>query len=101
MVFLRPATRFACLSIGIFTLLTACVPESGTSDQRAADAATLFQENCGPCHGQQGRGPSITELRALGPDELRAAFRNHPTAGQIPQQLPAASIQKLIEFIEE
>lgn len=101
MVSMRPATRLAGISVALCALLAACEPESGTSEQRAADAAALFQENCTPCHGQQGRGPALTELRALEPDELRAAIRNHPTAGHIPQLLPAADVQKLIEYIEE
>jgi len=101
MEFFRRAINSACMSIVLCAPLTACAPDSGTSEQRVADAAALFQENCGPCHGQQGRGLSLDELRALAPDELRAGIRNHPTAGQIPQRLPAASVQKLIEFIEE
>lgn len=101
MEFFRRAINSACMPIVLCALLTACAPESGPSEQRVVDASALFQENCGPCHGQQGRGPSLNDLRALAPDELRAAMRNHPTAGQIPQRLPAASVQMLIEFIEE
>jgi len=89
------------MPIALCALLAACAPDVEKDEQRAAAAAALFQENCSPCHGQQGRGPALIELRALGPDELRAAIRNHPTAGQIPQRLPAASVQQLIEYIEE
>lgn len=97
----RRATKTAGLPIILCCILAGCAPETATDDQRAASAEALFMENCSPCHGQQGRGPALAELRALGPDDLRTAIRNHPTAGQIPQRLPAASVQKLIEYIEE
>lgn len=81
-------------------LLAACAPEQDKTS--AVDrGSALFDENCSPCHGAQGRGPSMDEIRALSPDGLRAAIRNHPTAGQIPERLPAARVQEIIEFLED
>lgn len=82
-------------------LLAACAPEQRDSQASVKRGGELFEENCSPCHGAQGRGPSMDDIRALSPDGLRAAIRNHPTAGQIPERLPAARVQEIIEFLEE
>ena len=85
----------------LLVALAACAPESEQPQDQAQLGAALFDTNCSACHGADGRGPSMAEIRALGPDELRAAIRNHPTAGQIPQRLPAAEVQRIIEYLEE
>jgi len=98
----QPANTLAVLTIALAALLTACAPDSaGTQQPTAERGAALFEENCSPCHGQQGRGPSMTEIRALSPEGLRSAILNHPTAGQIPERLPAARVQDIIEYLEE
>jgi mono/diheme cytochrome c family protein len=90
----------------IYALLLLCIAISGCSpesnENRAGKTgAELFDESCGACHGVEGRGPSIAELRGLPSDELRAAIRNHPTAGQIPDRLTADRISNLIDYIED
>ena len=90
----------ACLGIPIYATLSACAPEADRQRQ-VKSGAEMFDESCGACHGEEGRGPSIAELRALPPEELRAAIRNHPTAGQIPERLSADRIGGLIEYLEE
>lgn len=91
-------------------LLAACGPSqepTGEASDPAPPAAAartgedLFEKNCGACHGAGGRGPSLETLKALSREELGAAIRNHPTAGQIPSRLPANEIGDLIEFLEE
>lgn len=79
--------------------LGACAPEPQSNQEAMGEA--LFSENCGACHGKSGGGPTLDELRALSPEQLRAAVANHPTAGQIPQRLTADTISTLIDFIEE
>lgn len=94
----------------LVALLGACGPSQeppaeATAPESASEAATtgqdLFDKNCGACHGPGGRGPSMETLKALSREELGAAIRNHPTAGQIPSRLPANEIGDLIEFLEE
>ena len=101
----QPAARSVAITLAFVLAgpLTACAPETGKRTQVASDAdgATLFDKNCSACHGQMGRGPSLDSIRSLSPEGLRAAIRNHPTAGQIPQRLPAAELQRLIEFLEQ
>ena len=80
-------------------LVSACAPSG--EDQSRASGEDLFQANCGDCHGASGRGPSLDQLRSLTSEELRAAIRNHPTAGQIPQRLPANEIGGIIEYLDE
>jgi len=79
--------------------LSACAPDSGAPPPRSK--ADLFNESCGACHGEAGKGPSLAELRALPEDELRAGIRNHPTAGQIAERLSADRIDRLIEYLGE
>lgn len=98
---IRRALHIACLAVLMCGTIAACAPETESEAARAASSQALFAENCGPCHGAEGRGPALSELRALNPEELRSAMRDHPTAGQIPQRLPATDVQKLIEFIEQ
>ena len=83
-------------------LLSACSPDDLPAKQSTKESgAAIFKENCSYCHGPDRRGPAMDELHALTSDELRKALREHPTAGQIPQKLPAIDLQALIEFIEE
>lgn len=100
MAFYR-AVKSACVPAIVSALLAACV-QDGEPDQSAPErGALLFAENCSPCHGLAGRGPSLQDdIRSLNPEQLRAAIRNHPTAGQIPERLPAAHVQDIIEFFE-
>ena len=98
-----PAARSVLIASAFLGLLSACAPDRDNDGQsaRRADGASLFETNCSACHGELGRGPSLDDIRALSPDGLRSAIRNHPTAGQIPQRLPAAELQRLIEFLEQ
>ncbi len=82
----------ACLGL----LAGACAPEPPPPQ-----GAELFDEKCGACHGQEGRGPSMDELRALPPDRLRDGIRNHPTAGDLLERLTATDIAKLVDYLEE
>lgn len=97
MMVLRQAAIATCV---LAALTTACSPDT-EQGQRAGDRGeSLFDKNCSACHGEQGRGPSMDDLHALEPAELRAAIRNHPTAGQIPERLPATQVQEIIDYIE-
>ena len=99
----RPSARSVLIATACMGLLSACAPDGGNGGQSASkpDGAALFDTNCSACHGQMGRGPSLESIRSLSPDGLRSAIRNHPRAGQIPQRLPAAELQRLIEFLEQ
>ncbi len=80
-----------------------CAPQEETptgGDTSAARGESVFDYNCGFCHGETGRGPKLSEIRALSQTERRNAIINHPVAGQIPQRLPAHELSDLIEFIE-
>jgi mono/diheme cytochrome c family protein len=103
MTLVSSTTGSILLTTALAGMLSACAPEGrdGGKKASAADGASLFETNCSACHGEMGRGPSLDDIRSLSPDGLRAAIRNHPTAGQIPQRLPAAEIQRLIEFLEQ
>ena len=84
----RTANIPTLLIIAMSALLIAC--DSGPQEPPVSAVergASLFGENCTPCHGQAGRGPKMSEIRALSPEGLRAAIKNHPTAGQIPSRL--------------
>ncbi len=99
---IRPANTIGFLTVLLGVLMSACAPDTEGTQQRAIErGAESFDKNCGACHGQQGRGPSMEDLRALAPDALREAIRNHPTAGQIPERLSAARVQEIIEYLEE
>lgn len=103
MTFNCPAARSVLIATAFLGLLSACSPDGGSGGRAAAkaDGAALFDTNCSACHGQMDRGPSLDDIRSLSPEGLRSAIRNHPTAGQIPQRLPAADLQRLIEFLEQ
>jgi mono/diheme cytochrome c family protein len=84
-------------------LASGCAQESGNTPsgpQMADRGEQVFDENCGVCHGAEGRGPALTEIRALSSAERRDRIRNHPIAGQIPQRLPANQLADVIEFLE-
>jgi mono/diheme cytochrome c family protein len=84
-------------------LASACSPESGSgsdSKRGAARGAEIFDENCGVCHGADGRGPSLAEITGLSSAERRDGIRNHPVAGQIPQRLPANELADVIGYLE-
>jgi len=84
-------------------LASGCAQESGNTPsgpQMADRGEQVFDENCGVCHGAEGRGPELTEIRALSSAERRDRIRNHPIAGQIPQRLPANQLADVIEFLE-
>ncbi len=83
-------------SVGLGLLAAACAPQTPPPQ-----GAELFDEKCGACHGQEGRGPSMDELRALPSDRLRTGIRNHPTAGELLERLTAADIAELVEYLEE
>jgi mono/diheme cytochrome c family protein len=89
----------ASISILISVLLAACAPDDG-QEQSAASPEQVFEKDCGACHRENGGGPTIAELRMLSTEDLRAAIIDHPTAGQIPERLPAARVDDLINFIE-
>ena len=97
----------AAIAVLLAGVVSACAPsetptgEAAPAQTAAESGADLFAVNCGPCHGPGGRGPSLETLKALSSEDLRAAIRNHPTAGQIPQRLPANEIGDLIEFLDE
>ena len=81
--------------------LTACGSDTGGPErdpQAAVRGEQVFIDNCGPCHGPGGRGPALAELQALSPADRSEKIRNHPTAGRIPQRLPANELINLIEF---
>ena len=86
-----------------FIFLSACAPDSGgpTSGPGATERGEqVFNDNCGACHGAGGRGPALSEIKALPSADRRERIRNHPIAGQIPQRLPANQLSDVIEFFE-
>ncbi len=72
----------------------------GTGPQAVARGAQVFEYNCGFCHGADGRGPALSEIKSLSKVERRGKIINHPVAGQIPQRLQANEISDLNEFFE-
>ncbi len=87
----------ALLAVG---LLAGCTPDHPGDQQAEASPGDLFQQNCGACHGEGGRGPSLEHLRSLSEQELRAGIKNHPTAGQIQERLRADRVDKLIKYLD-
>jgi mono/diheme cytochrome c family protein len=84
-------------------LLSACAPDSDrplTGPQAVERGAQVFDYNCGACHGDDGQGPSLSEIKSLTSDERRARMISHPIAGQIPQRLRAHELSDLREFFE-
>ena len=97
----RSAT-IGLLSLVVLTL-SACAPENGgtaSGPEAAERGEQVFLENCGVCHGEGGRGPALSEIKALPSAERRNRISNHPIAGQIPQRLPANQLSDVIEFFE-
>ena len=83
------------------SLAPACTPDDDRplgERQSAARGETVFDYNCGYCHGAEGRGPALSELKALSERERRKRIMNHPISGQIPQRLSAHELSDLIEF---
>lgn len=100
----RTAVAVAICLAGVVSACSPADTPAGPSSDKAANVASgasIFEENCGICHGAGGRGPSLESLMALGPAELRQAIRNHPTAGTIPSRLPANEISDLVEFLDQ
>jgi len=60
----------------------------------------VFDYNCGFCHGADGRGPSLSEIKSLSKAERTGKIINHPISGQIPQRLQAHEISDLTKFFE-
>jgi len=86
-----------------FFVLSACAPDSsGTTGGMGATerGEQVFNDSCGACHGTGGRGPALSEIKALSTDDRTDRIRNHPIAGQIPQRLPAHQLSDVIEFFE-
>ena len=92
-----------CIELCVVILLAGCAPDgAGTVEEPSAveSGEQVFNENCGACHGADGRGPELAEIRALSSTERRDRIRNHPIAGQIPQRLPANQLANVIEYLE-
>ena len=82
--------------------LTACTPDSaddGNAPAQIAAGAAVFSDNCAVCHGNNGRGPALSNIQALAPAERADRMRNHPPAGRIGERLTAIQILKLVEFL--
>ncbi len=97
----RPAT-IGVLSCA-FLALSACAPESSGKaggPDTVERGEQVFNDNCGACHGAGGRGPALSEIKALSSADRRDRIRNHPVAGQIPQRLQANQLSDVIEFFE-
>ena len=98
---IRPVA-FGILSC-VIILVSACAPDRDkplTGPQAVARGAQVFEYNCGFCHGADGRGPALSEIKSLSKVERRGKIINHPVAGQIPQRLRANEISDLNEFFE-
>lgn len=100
MSFHQDSGKSASIAIALSVLLAACAPE-GAPEQGAATPEEMFIEQCGACHGTEARAPTISELRALSSEDLRAAISDHATAGEIAERLPAARVDDLINYIEQ
>ena len=84
-------------------MLAACAPDRSPEEIQAMASnkgEQVFEAQCSACHGPEGRGPSLAEIRALSSEELRAAIRNHPTAGQVPERLVIDDLGNLIEYLD-
>jgi len=68
--------------------------------QASGPEAQTFLEECGRCHGPDGRGPAFTDLSKVPEAQLEDRLRNHPVAGVVPQKLPAVELASLIAFLE-
>lgn len=90
--------RYFMLVLPLF--LVACSQEP-TAELAQDEGEKLFAGSCAACHGEEGNGPSMAELRALPSDQLRDAIRDHPTAGELLERLTAADIGNLIEYLEK
>ncbi len=103
----RTALWIGCVNIGILfcgmALISACAPDNDSplsGPQAAKRGEQVFNYNCGFCHGAEGRGPKLTEIKSLSATELRGKIINHPISGQIPQRLQAHELADLNEFLE-
>ena len=103
----RVARCIGPVALGILSCalisVSACAPDRNkplTGPQAATRGAQVFDYNCGFCHGTDGRGPSLSEIKALSKEERRGRIINHPIAGQIPQRLRANEISDLNEFFD-
>jgi mono/diheme cytochrome c family protein len=83
--------------------VSACAPESDRplgERQSAERGETVFDYNCGFCHGVEGRGPGLAEIKSLSKADRRKSIINHPISGQIPQRLSAHELADLVEYLE-
>lgn len=87
--------------VGALALMIVGCAQETTEELVRDDGEKLFAESCAACHGMEGRGPSMAEIRALPSAELRAAIKDHPAAGDLLERLTAADIGSLIEYLEE
>jgi mono/diheme cytochrome c family protein len=101
----RAARCIGSIALGILScaliLVSACAPDRDkplSGPQAAARGAEVFDYNCGFCHGTNGRGPSLSEIKSLSKEERRGRIINHPISGEIPQRLRANEISDLNEF---
>ncbi len=98
------AAAVSGMVVSLALLAGACSPdgsprESVDKARSAARGQAIFDENCGACHGAEGQGPELAQLKALPDGERRDRIRNHPIAGQIPQRLPANELFDVTEFL--
>ena len=97
--------RLITPALAASVLLVGCAPDNDPSassvpQTTAMSGQEVFMVNCSPCHGEGGRGPALSSIQGLSKEARGNAIRNHPTAGQIPQRLPAAQLGQLLEFFE-
>jgi len=83
-------------------LISACDTDQGSAasgPQAVERGEQLFNENCGFCHGANGRGPKLSEITSLSESERRGKISNHPVAGTIPQRLRAHELADLNDYL--
>lgn len=99
----RIGSGAAAILLSAAMLLSACEVDSDrplTGPQAIERGEQIFEFNCGACHGVDGQGPSLEQIKALPSAERHSRMANHPVAGQIPQRLRAHELSDLREFFE-